>query len=87
MLPPGRPAVQDVRAAVTYLFDERPVDVALDRVGKSMAIMRAMTLIERALLPERPAFFVTAGQPGRQDDAVNMPTLAASATGLPSRAV
>jgi hypothetical protein len=40
------------------------VDVALDPVGKSVAIMLAMTLIERGLLPERPAFFVTAGQRG-----------------------
>jgi hypothetical protein len=77
-LPPNPPAEQDVRAAVTYLFDEWLVDVALDRVGKSMAIMLAMTLIERALLPERPAFFVTAGQRGGgKTTLVNMLTLAA----------
>ena len=50
--------------ALIYLLDEWLVDVALDRVGKCIAIMLAMTLIERALLPERPAFFVTAGQRG-----------------------
>lgn len=77
-LPPNPPAEQDVRAAVTYLFDEWLVDVALDRVGKSMAIMLAMTLIERALLPERPAFFVTTGQRGGgKTTLVNMLTLAA----------
>ena len=62
---------------MTYLFDEWLVDVALDRVGKSIAIMLAMTLIERALLPERPAFFVTAGQRGGgKTTLVNMITLA-----------
>src|SRR5262245_46412356 len=63
-LPANPPTEQDVQAAVTYLFDEWLVDVALDRVGKSIAIMLAMTLIERTLLSERPAFFVTAGQRG-----------------------
>src|SRR5215472_13159523 len=47
-----------------FLLDEWLVDVTLDRVGKCIAIMLALTLIERALLPERPAFFVTAGQRG-----------------------
>ena len=65
------------RAAVTYLFDEWLVDVALDRIGKSIAVMLAMTLIERVLLPERPAFFVTAGQRGGgKTTLVNMITLA-----------
>jgi hypothetical protein len=49
---------------LNYLLDEWLVDVALDQAGKCIAIMLAMTLIERALLPERPAFFVTAGQRG-----------------------
>jgi hypothetical protein len=61
---PTPPAEQDVRAALNYLLDEWLVDVAIDRPGKCVAIMLAMTLIERALLPERPAFFVTAGQRG-----------------------
>jgi hypothetical protein len=68
---------QDVRAALIYLLEEWLVDVALDRVGKCIAIMLAMTLIERALLPERPAFFVTAGQRGGgKTTLVNMITLA-----------
>ena len=76
-LPVNPPTDQDVQAAATYLFDEWLVDVALDRVGKSIAIMLAMTLIERALLPERPAFFVTAGQRGGgKTTLVNMITLA-----------
>jgi hypothetical protein len=77
-LPVNPPTEQDVKVAVTYLFDEWLVDVALDRTGKSIAIMLAMTLIERALLPERPAFFVTAGQRGGgKTTLVNMITLAA----------
>src|SRR5215470_10363575 len=60
-----------------FLLDEWLVDVTLDRVGKCIAIMLALTLIERALLPERPAFFVTAGQRGGKTTLVNMITLAA----------
>ena len=45
-------------------MEEWLIDVALDPVGKAVAIMLAMTLIERPLLPERPAFFVTAGLRG-----------------------
>ena len=63
-VPTNPPTEEDVRAALIYLLDEWLVDVALDRVGKCIAIMLAMTLIERVLLPERPAFFVTAGQRG-----------------------
>jgi hypothetical protein len=64
--------------ALIFLLDEWLVDVALDRVGKCIAIMLALTLIERALLPERPAFFVTAGQRGGgKTTLVNMITLAA----------
>ena len=76
-IPANPPTDEDVRTAATYLFDEWLVDVALDRVGKSIAIMLAMTLIERALLPERPAFFVTAGQRGGgKTTLVNMITTA-----------
>jgi hypothetical protein len=63
-VPSNPPIEQDVRDALIFLLDEWLVDVALDRVGKCIAIMLALTLIERALLPERPAFFVTAGQRG-----------------------
>jgi hypothetical protein len=77
-LPADPPTEQAVRDAVTFLFDEWLVDVAADRVGKAIAVMLAMTLIERALLPERPAFFVTAGQRGGgKTTLVNMITLAA----------
>jgi hypothetical protein len=63
-VPPNPPTEDDVRVALRYLLDEWLVDVALDPVGKCVAIMLALTLIERGLLPERPAFFVKAGQRG-----------------------
>jgi hypothetical protein len=76
-LPAGRPTDQDVRDAMTFLCDEWLVDVALDQVGKCTALMLALTLIERALLAERPAFFITAGQRGGgKTTLINMITLA-----------
>jgi hypothetical protein len=76
-LPDRTPTEQDVRQALSFLLDEWMVDVALDKVGKCAAIMLAMTLIERALLTERPAFFVVAPQRGGgKTTLVNMITLA-----------
>jgi hypothetical protein len=63
-IPLDPPTEQDVSAALMFLCDEWLVDVALDPVGKAVAIMLAMTLIERTLLPERPGFFITAAQRG-----------------------
>ena len=77
-LPDRAPTEQDVRNALKFLLREWLVDVALDDVGKCQAIMLAMTLIERALLTERPAFFVVAAQRGGgKTTLVNMITLAA----------
>jgi hypothetical protein len=47
-----------------FLCDEWLCDVATDYVGKCVIIAAALTLIERSLLPDRPAFFVTAGRRG-----------------------
>jgi hypothetical protein len=70
-VPTNPPTEQDVRDALIFLLDAWLVDVALDRVGKCIAIMLAMTLIERALI-------VTAGQRGGgKTTLVNMITLAA----------
>lgn len=63
-LPADKPTDRDVKKALTFLLDEWLVDVALDRATKCVAVMLALTLIQRGLLPERPAFFVTAGQRG-----------------------
>jgi hypothetical protein len=53
-----------VARAMHFLLDEWLVDVATDFAGKCVLISAAMTILERTLLPERPAFFVTAGQRG-----------------------
>jgi hypothetical protein len=54
----------DIDAAMQFLTDEWLVDVATDYVGKCTIIAAALTVIERSLLNQRPAFFVTAGRRG-----------------------
>src|SRR5246127_5096286 len=63
-LPQGEPTQEEIKEALKFLLTEWLVDVALDPVGKCVAVLMALTLLQRALLPERPAFFVTAGQRG-----------------------
>ncbi|MGY3234094.1 hypothetical protein ACVMAJ_000984 [Bradyrhizobium sp. USDA 4448] len=63
-LPAGKPTDEEIKRSLSFLLDEWLVDVALDRPGKCVAIMLALTLLQRALLSERPAFFVTAGLRG-----------------------
>ena len=53
-----------VAGAMHFLLDEWLCDVATNFAGKCILIAAAMTILERTLLPERPAFFVTAGQRG-----------------------
>lgn len=55
---------QAVRAAMAFLCDEWLCDVSADFTGKCIIIGAALTIIERSLLPDRPAFFVTAGRRG-----------------------
>ena len=61
---PERSTKKGVQAAMEFLCDEWLVDVATDYTGKCIIIAAALTLIERTLLPDRPAFFVTAGRRG-----------------------
>src|SRR5262249_36135463 len=63
-VPEKKPTDEDIKQSLSFLLDEWLVDVALDAVGKCVVVMWALTLLQRALLPERPAFFVTAGQRG-----------------------
>lgn len=63
-LPKGKPTEEQIKRALTFLLDDWLVDVTLDRACKCAAVLLALTLLQRALLPERPAFFVTAGQRG-----------------------
>lgn len=53
-----------VADAMRLLIDVWLVDVATDYAGKCILIAAAISILERAVLPERPAFFVTAGQRG-----------------------
>ena len=53
-----------VARAMRFLIDEFLVDVSTDYSGKCILIAAALTVIERALLAERPTFFVTAGRRG-----------------------
>ena len=53
-----------VREAMTFLTETWLCDVAADYVGKCVIISAALTLIERSLLPDRPAFFFTSGRRG-----------------------
>ena len=53
-----------VPQAMQFLCEEWLCDVAADYAGKCTIITAALTIIERSLLDERPAFFVTAGGRG-----------------------
>lgn len=53
-----------VAGAMRFLTDDWLRDVATDYPGKCVLVAMALTIIERLLLPERPAFFITAGQRG-----------------------
>ena len=54
----------DVDREMRFLTDEWLVDVATDYAGKCTIIAAALTIIERSLLDQRPAIFVTAGRRG-----------------------
>jgi hypothetical protein len=54
----------EVSKAMRFLIDDWLCDVATDYTGKCILIAAALTVIERSVLAERPAFFVTAGRRG-----------------------
>ena len=53
-----------VAEAMDFLVNEWLCDVATDYAGKCLLIAIAASIIERTELPERPAFFISAGQRG-----------------------
>jgi hypothetical protein len=63
-LPKGKTTLVQAQAAYKYLTDTWLVDVATDDWGKASLVSLAATLIERLLLPERPAWIVTAALRG-----------------------
>ena len=73
--------------AMRFLTDEWLCDVPTDYAGKGIIIACALTIIERMLLPERPAFFVTAGQTrGGKTTTTNMIALAILGVPAPAAA-
>ena len=71
---------RQVAAALRWLLDEWLVDVTADYAGKLVLVAFALSVIERVLLPERPAFFVTAGRRGGKTTALSM--IVAAVTGM-----
>jgi hypothetical protein len=55
---------KEVRAAMQFLCDEWLCDVSANYTGKCVIIAAALTIMERSMLNDRPAFFVTAGRRG-----------------------
>jgi hypothetical protein len=53
-----------IAKAMQFLCNDWLVDVDTNVTGKCTLIAAALTVIERSLLPDRPAFFVTAGRRG-----------------------
>ena len=53
-----------ITAATRFLLDDWLIDVTTDLAGKMVLLAVALSIIERALLPERPAYFITAGRRG-----------------------
>lgn len=76
-----------VAEAMQYLTDVWLCDVAADYAGKGILVAAALSIIERTLLPERPAFFVAAGQRGGgKTTALQMVFLAATGYRAPAAA-
>jgi hypothetical protein len=74
-----------VGRAMRFLTDSWLCDVAADYKGKCTIIACVLTILGRALLPQRPAFFITAGQRGGgKTTTIHM--ISVAATGLPATA-
>lgn len=87
LMPRGRVSEAEVGEAMSFLTDEWLVDVQTDYDGKCVLIALALTIIERYLLGERPAFFATAGKRGGgKTTALNMVSLAVLGERAPAAA-
>ena len=64
LMPAGCVLDAEVAEAINFLTDQWLVDVQADYDGKCVLIALALSIIERDLFGERPAFFVTAGKRG-----------------------
>jgi len=66
-----------------FLTDEWLADVATGYAGKCTIIAATMMILERALLPERPVVFVTAGHRGG-GKTTTLKMIVMAAAGLPA---
>src|SRR5262249_26154380 len=64
VLPQGPILGGEIEEAMRFLTDDWLVDVQTDYTGKCVLIALALSVIERELLSDRPAFFITAGKRG-----------------------
>jgi hypothetical protein len=72
-----------VGKAMRFLADEWLADVAADYAGKCTIIAATIMILERALLPERPVIFVTAGHRGG-GKTTTLKLIIMAAVGLPA---
>jgi hypothetical protein len=64
LLPKGVPDDQAIKDAIAFLVDEWLCDVLMPFAHKCIIIAMALSILERAILPDRPGFFVSAGKRG-----------------------
>ena len=77
LMPAGRVGGAAVEHAMKFLTDGWLIDVQTDYGGKAVLIALALSIIERDLFGERPAFWITAGKRGGgKTTALNMISLA-----------
>jgi hypothetical protein len=80
LLPQGAVSDSEIAEAMRFLTEDWLADVPTDYAGKCTLIALALSVLERQLLGERPAFFVTAGKRGTgKTTAVTMIALALTA--------
>ena len=61
---PASVTIENAKASYKWLVNNLLVDATTNEAGKAATIAYALTLIQRHTLPERPAFFFSAGQRG-----------------------
>jgi hypothetical protein len=88
LLPHPRDCTQDaVAKALAFLTTDWLCDVSAKIIDKCVLLSSALTVIERALLPERPAFFVSGGRRGAgKTTAITIVILAATGKKPPAAA-
>jgi hypothetical protein len=60
LLPKAVPDDQAIKAAIRFLVDEWLCDVLMSFADKCIIITKALSILERAILPERPMYAVSA---------------------------